>query len=289
MSTTAIAPWYPRPSSMGYYFSCDYRAALDRAVHEGLADEAAANLFTGKAGSSSPNADLGTCIHFTMQDGMGCVFGVPDPEPDDSQWANASQLFGFDLAKTKQAAFASATLAASHMPKTFDGLPWRAEVRAKNRFTQGTIDFLSQDGLQLWDLKTTAKPILGGHIKAPHLYQLITYRWLLKSRGQKMPTHGGVMYVDSLNAKWALPISLDFTTAAFAELTEHVEGYTKFLRSNRLYSTAVPRMGTHCSDDWCPYTSICKQKFLQAPSSGFSASKPLPSSTAPTLDALSKV
>jgi hypothetical protein len=274
---------------MGYYFSCDYRAALDRAVHEGIADEAATKLFTGKQGSSSPNADLGTCIHFTMQDGMGCSFGKADAEPTPAQWANASQLFGFDLNLTKQAAFKAATLAASHLPKTHDGKPWRAEVRASNRFTQGTIDFLSEDGSQLWDLKTTSKPVLGGHIKAPHLYQLITYRWLLKSRYGKMPTHGGVLYVDALNAKWALPISLDFTTPAFQELTEHVEGYTKFLRSNRLYQTAVPRMGPHCGDDWCPYTSICKQKFLQAPAQGFSSSKPLPTSTAPTLDALSKV
>ena len=30
--------WLPRASSLGYYMSCSYRAAFDRALHEGVLD-----------------------------------------------------------------------------------------------------------------------------------------------------------------------------------------------------------------------------------------------------------
>lgn len=284
MTSTHQAPWYPRPSSMGYYFSCDYRAALDRAVYEGIAPPEATRNFAAKQAAPSPNADLGTCIHFTMFDGMGATFDrtqAPTPE----QWSNASILFGGNLDSTKRAAFASASLAASQLPKLAAGVTWRAEVREKNRWTQGTIDLLSSDGEELWDLKTTSKPPLGGAIKAPHLYQLMTYQWLRKSP----PKRGGIVYVDAIAASWSYGMPVDFQDEAMIELTEHVSQYAKYLRSNRLFAHAVPRVGSHCSDDWCPYTTICKHRFLKPLSGGMSKSAPLPTAQAPTLATLGAI
>lgn len=282
MPSTHQAPWYPRPSSMGYYFSCDYRAALDRAVYEGIAPPEATKHFAAKQAAPSPNADLGTCIHYTMFDGMGCEFDK-NQAPTPEQWANASLLFGSDLDRTRKAAFASASLAASHLPK---GRKWRAEVRAKNRWTQGTIDLLTDNDDELWDLKTTSKPPLGGSIKAPHLYQLITYQWL---RNKTPPKRGGIVYVDAISASWGCGIPVNFEDEAMIELTEHVMQYTKYLRSNRLFAHAVPRIGSHCSDDWCPYISICKSRFLKSLSSGMSKSQPLPTASAPSIATLGAI
>jgi hypothetical protein len=265
---------------MGYFFSCDYRAALDRAVHENIAPPEATQSFIAKQASPSPNADLGTCIHYTMFDGMGCEFDR-NQAPTAAQWDNASTLFGGNLDSTKRAAFAAASLAAAHLPK---GKSWRAEVRAKNRWTQGTIDLLTTDGEELWDLKTTSKPPLGGAIKAPHLYQLLTYRWLRKTPA--MPKRGGVIYVDAIAASWCNPIAINYESEAIAELTEHIEQYARYLRSDRLFKHAVPRIGTHCSDDWCPYIRICKARFLPALSNGLSKSAPLPTTAAPSLATL---
>ncbi len=281
--------WYPRPSSMGYYFSCDYRAALDRAIAEGVAPPEAVALFAAKQATPSPHADLGTCIHFTLQDGLLCEFGKPDAAPTPEQWANASLLFGGDLDRTHKAAFASATLAAAHLPKLPDGQRWRAEVPVSNSVTQGTIDLLSPDGEELWDLKTTSKPPLGGHLKAPHLYQVLTYRWLCKKRNRPMPKRGGVVYVDAVGAAWAHAIKLDFTDPAYDELTENIEQYARYMRSGRLFGQAVPSLGSHCSDDWCPYTGICRNRFLKPLSTGFTKSSPLPTAAPATLASLGKV
>ncbi len=272
---------------MGYYFSCDYRAALDRAIHEHLASPEVEQLFALKEASPSPHADLGTGIHYTMMDGMGCTFGPDAKPPEPSTWLNAATLFGNDLTKTKAAAFRSATLAAAHMPKLADpNMRWLAEIRVRNRWTQGTIDFLEPvTGAMIGDLKSTSKPPLGGNIKAPHLYQLLTYRWLDGRRAKR----GFVIYVDSINASWAQRIDLDFTDPAFEELTDHIVQYTKYLRSQKLMQMAVPRLGTHCSDDWCPYTTVCKARFLKPLSQGFSHAKPLPTSQAASLEALGRV
>jgi len=280
-----ITGWYPRPSSMGYYFSCDYRAALERACQEAVAPDEISQAFAAKQASPSPNADLGTCIHYTMFDGMGCAFDRNEP-PTDAQWQNASILFGGNLDRTKQAAFAAATLAASHLPKP---RVWRAEVRASSRWTQGTIDLLTEDGTELWDLKTTSKPPLGGNIKAPHLYQLLTYRLLCKSKKRPMPKTGGVIYVDAIGASWCHAMSIDYEDEALVELSDQIEQYTRYLRSNQLFKHAVPRIGTHCSEDWCPFVSVCRNRFIKPLSTGFSRSKPLPSSSPNTLTSLAGV
>jgi hypothetical protein len=247
--------WKPRASSMGYYTNCTYRAAYDRSVALEIAAEDAIAAWKVKESSPSPNADLGTCIHFVMMDGMGCVFPGPsaDHAPEESQWLNASVLFGGDMDLTKQQVFKAATLAARHMPKAGDGKPWLSEHRFKLKNLQGGIDFLSQDKTEIWDLKTTSKPPLGGRAKYEHIIQLCCYHAISGGTATK----GGILYVDAKEAKWAMPVPLDFTSPVMAELCKQVLDQAAFLRSTNLWKFAFRNPGPHCSDQWCPYKGIC--------------------------------
>jgi hypothetical protein len=60
-------PWKPRCSSLGQYSSCLWRAANDRMVAEGV-------LPAPPPQADTSNASLGTCGHFTLQDGLRCEF-----------------------------------------------------------------------------------------------------------------------------------------------------------------------------------------------------------------------
>jgi hypothetical protein len=60
-------PWRPRASSLGVYSSCLWRAVQDRLVYEGQQAEPPKQDDTSAA-------SLGTCIHFTLQDGIRCNF-----------------------------------------------------------------------------------------------------------------------------------------------------------------------------------------------------------------------
>ncbi len=274
---TATVLWKPRPSAIGGYLECDYRAAYDRAIAEDpqilfqMSQETQASV-----GSASPYADLGTCIHFHLQDGLRCEFPGGDPlphAPTPEQRLNAAKLFNNDLTILDQKIRESATLAAHHLPKPADGRPWLAEGEFPDpaKLTKaGHIDFLSQDWTELWDLKTTSKPPAHMRVKPAHLHQLLTYRRCAKNK----PRRGGILYVDSLRASWALAVPIDFESEAMLELGEHTVEYTKFLRSSQLAKRAVPRMGTHCSENFCPYVADCKNRFIP-PSNKIHESSPL--------------
>lgn len=60
-------PWKPRCSSLGSYMSCLLRAANDRMAYEGQREAPPEQADTSAA-------SLGTCIHFTLQDGLRCKF-----------------------------------------------------------------------------------------------------------------------------------------------------------------------------------------------------------------------
>jgi len=60
-------PWKPRCSSLGAYSNCLWRAAQDRLVAMG-------ELPPPPPQESTANASLGTCGHFTLQDGLRCEF-----------------------------------------------------------------------------------------------------------------------------------------------------------------------------------------------------------------------
>lgn len=258
-------PWRPRPSSIGAFVDCDYRAAYDRAISEDPQVLTQMHAETQQAvGSTSPFADLGTCIHFHLQDGLRCEFPGGDPTkhaPTLEQRTNAARLFNNDFTILDQKIRESATLAAHHLPKPSDGKPWLAEIElrdAANLTKPGHIDFLSQDWDELWDLKTTSKPPAHMRLKPPHLHQLLTYRRCAKNK----PRRGGILYVDSLRASWALAIPIDFTSPEMLEMAEHTVEYTKFLRSTQLAKRAVPRIGTHCTENFCPYVADCKNRFI---------------------------
>ena len=87
-------PWKPRSSSVGYYFNCDYRAAYDRAIHEGVAAQEIRDAAAANEAKPKPHAALGTCIHFTIQDGIRATF-PGDPllfQPTPAEWESAGDL-----------------------------------------------------------------------------------------------------------------------------------------------------------------------------------------------------
>ena len=243
--------WLPRSSKMGAYLACDYRAALDRMVDAG--DIAAPD------DPASPYADLGTCEHFELQDGMRCTWPDGDSTAHkytDAQFANASTFFGRDPERTLSAIRHVAAYSALRLPKSPDGMPWRAEWKFKSKYFTGTVDFLSADGTVVGDLKTTSKPPAGNKIKTPHLIQMICYHVLTGAKS------GWIFYVDSKNGSWSLTIPIDFLSPAMQELTEQVKAYALYLKSKKLFAIAVPRMGEHCSDNFCPYRGTCRDKFM---------------------------
>jgi hypothetical protein len=75
------------------------------------------------------------------------------------------------------------------------------------------------------------------------------------------PKRGLILYVSS-RSEWVLPVWVDFNEPGMTEFIEQVEGYLAYLRSANLYKFAVPRIGDHCSDEWCPYKAICKNRII---------------------------
>jgi hypothetical protein len=264
-----VTRWRPRASAIGYYASCHYRAAFDRAFHEEVAGAEVAAAIAEKEAKPSPYADLGTCIHFILQDGLRCVWGTgtsKDHAPTDEQWANAKTLFDplFDI---KAHTLKVATFAAKYLPKPSDEKPWICEIGYKARDVQGHIDFLSQNGEDLWDLKTTSRKPDHNRIKAPHLAQLITYQILAKT-----PKRGGILYVDSLRGDWAVPCPVDFESEGMLEYIGHVKSLLSYLRSPKLFANAIPQIGATCSDDFCPFVELCKNRYLPGPAELHAAS-----------------
>lgn len=262
-----MSRWKARASQLGYYMLCDYRAAFDRALKEGLLTldpDAAAEVEEAK--KSSPYADFGTCIHFTLQDGLRCKFPA-EPNalyaPDPEQWENAARLeqFGGNIDACKVEALRIATMAAKVLPATPDGLPWLAEAALESKYITGHIDFLSQDFTHIVDLKTTARPPAHNRPKPEHLVQLVAYYLLVRDKHGVCPTKGTLAYVSS-KGDWTLNIDVDYTTETMQEFIKQVDEYSQHLWSKNLYKAAVPRLGAHCSDGWCPYTAICKNKVI---------------------------
>ena len=266
MGRPKSSPWKPRSSSLGSFVLCDQRAAFERALSEGILDLTdLERAEIDEAKKSSPYADFGTCAHFHLQDGLRCVFPGPAEEfkPDPEQLENASALFGGDVAQRDAMIREVALLAARHMPPSPDNQPWFSEHSYSSADLSGHIDFVSQDSTVIVDLKTTARPPDGNRVKPEHLVQMCAYHHLVERKTGVSPTTGYVLYVSS-KADWAMSIRIDYTFEPIAEYVKSVVQYAKFLRSKYLYEAAVPRFGKHCSDGWCPYKSICKEKVIPA-------------------------
>ncbi len=262
--------WSPRASAIGHYMQCSYRAAFDRALHDGalqLPDDVRGIVEENK--KSSPYADLGTCIHWHLQSGLGCVWPIgetdADHAPSPEQILNASTLFRSNVEATDAAIRDCAVRAAAHMPKAPDNLPWLAEVGIKTKHYTGHIDFLSQNRRVLVDLKTTSRPPDHGAVKPAHLAQVLAYAsgvdYYMKAKTVDTVV---VLYVDSIGAKWALPVVIDCTDPGIMEYMEHVQNFVAYLRSPTLYKTAFPNIGHACTE-WCPYTGICRDIYRPKP------------------------
>lgn len=262
-----LAPWKPRASQVGSYVMCDARAAWDRAIYEGLIPSTPE---IDEAKKSSKFADLGTWAHFVLMDGLRCVFPGPPAmhEPTNEQKKNVEDgFFSGNTAAAYTHVRAIATLAARELPKPADGKPWLAESEWETDWSRGHIDFLSMDHQEVWDLKTTSKPPAHQRIKSEHLYQLATYA---RFAGCK---RGGILYVDSREASWAVAIPIDFTSPEMVRLSEQTEDYCRYLMSDELYAKCMPRFGTHCSDGFCPFKSECRDKHIP-PSTKIHESQP---------------
>lgn len=257
MTIPSPKPWRPRSSSLGGYFACDQRAALDRAIHEGLMPPVPQE--------PAPFADLGTIIHHRLQTTMGCVFPAgPAEPPKPEMYECAASLFKDDRALLDAAVERATGTAFKGMPPTPDGKPWMAEtdVAAPHTDITGHIDFLSQDLTVIGDLKTTARKPDHNRIKPAHMYQLAAYAILVEDVLHGRPEKAFVLYVDSLKGAWYMRIWIDLTTPDFRDFMEQVRKYARSLRSPDLFDRAIPRLGQGCSSNFCPYVGICRDKLI---------------------------
>ncbi len=73
-----IRPWKPRASSIGNYIRCEWRALQDRLIDDGSIPAPMRLPSSHRKPRESPNAALGNCEHFVLQDGIRCEFGPRD-------------------------------------------------------------------------------------------------------------------------------------------------------------------------------------------------------------------
>jgi hypothetical protein len=233
------------------------RVALDRAIETGQFDvkdlfpEEVADAIVTEKVRPSPYADLGTCEHFELQDGLRCQFPTNPSEhaPTEEEWANAATLFENDVAECHRAVRTVAVVAAKYLPKI--GKNWLAESAWENESLSGHIDFLDPDGEWLVDLKTTSKPPPGGGIKWAHLCQILAYRSLVPFK------RAMVLYIDSQRGAWVCPVVVEMTD----EMVEYQHHLTEFIVSLTKHDPtpfAIPQPGPWCVDDFCPYRPACK-------------------------------
>jgi hypothetical protein len=302
-----VRPWKPRASSIGTYIRCEWRGLHDRLIDDGTIPAPMRLPSSLRENRDSPNASLGVCEHFILQDGLRCVFAPKDlkyldfdkielstsmeglsreekefaeycdvmfggdidatkvayergdprvHQPLPSEWKEAATLFDNDMELTQEQARKTATLAASKLPKSPDGKPWLSETLLENDFLTGHTDFLSQDYSVVGDLKTTAKPMQHAWIKYEHLAQLAAYHILTGCR------QSWVLYVDSMRAAWSSMVWVDWTKPGMKRYAEQVADFCKLLMSQTIFETAMPRLGSHCSETWCPYRKTCYQEMM---------------------------
>lgn len=295
--------WKPRASAIGSYMRCEWRAVHDRLIFEGKIpapqrdpSESAGYASLGNCGhfvlqdglrcQFGPRDVKNIDLDKVMQDGtvLGreekefaeycdeffagdldatiAAYKSGDPkiyQPLPSEWQEAATLFGGNMELTQQKVRDTATLAAAKVPKTPDNKPWLCETSLENEYLTGHTDFLSQCYTQVGDLKTTAKPPNHGWIKYEHLAQLAAYHLLTGCK------QTWILYVDSMRAMWATLIWVDWTQPGKKAYAEQVEAYCKYLMSDAVFEHAIPRIGSHCSETWCPYRKICYQEMMPPP------------------------
>jgi hypothetical protein len=223
------------------------------------------------ARKSSPYASFGTWAHFYLQDALRCEFegGRDAHVPDAETKASAIELFSGDADACEAAIRQCATIAAKNMPIPADGQLWRAEASCSGRVLSGHLDFLSQDCKIVVDLKTTSRKPPHGQAKAEHIAQVAgAYPYLVNERFGIMPDTAVILYVGT-DGTWVLPVVIDLRTPERQDYIRQIGEYATFLRSKPFMTVTMPVLGPHCSDMWCPYRAICKDR-ISPPQSEFS-------------------
>lgn len=241
--------WRPRSSSLGSYFSCEYRAALDRAIHYG-------QIPRDDTPQDTKFADFGTLCHWRTQELINAEFAEGAEPPTAEQFNSACQLHGGDANVCRDMVERVAERAALRLATL--GQSWLAETKWSTPSLSGHIDFLSRDHDIIVDLKTTSRKPNHQRIKPAHLIQMIAY-WILSGRRARKAY---VLYADTMKAGWTLMCPLDYTTNATQDLAAHVESYIAYLLSPRLSTDCVPHLGSHCSDEFCPHRARCKDMYV---------------------------
>jgi hypothetical protein len=296
LPAAAKKPWKPRASAIGGYLTCLWRAANDRAVHEGRV----AFADVGEKGEDTGYAPHGTCIHWVSQTGAGCEFpGKDDPDadalaqareqfggdeaaaraafargdpkayaPSAAEWALASTLApGGDPAIHRQMVVQVSQVLVSDLTKPPDGKPWIAESAWETDYCTGHIDLLSQDFDELGDIKTTAKPpdVAKVVCKPGYLAQMTLYERMVWQVTGVRPRRGFIHYIDSLKGNWTYRVPIDFTRDASKFYSDQLEAFCRFLMSDQLWAAAYPNLGEHCDQTWCPYRPTCKSAIMPPP------------------------
>lgn len=272
--------WSTRSSQLGYHMQCDLRALLDRQI--ALNEIEAPAGYDGRR-VSSPYADFGTCTHWFMQAQLRCIFPDADDEVNkvhipatdtlrdiriarhkytDERFKSACKMFDDNEDRTTRMMAKVATLAISVMPTPEDGKPWLAESHWRNQDCSGHIDFLSQDKLDVVDLKTTTMKPPKGRMKPEHLVQQVGYAFMVYHRTGIMPKRIYVLYVSS-RGEW-VTLSEPFVPEDNVEFVRQVWAYARYLRSSDLYDRACPHLGDHCFKGFCPYVDSCRDKIIPA-------------------------
>ena len=244
-----MSPWKPRASKMGLYAACPRASYLDALIHKFPEHTPEDGEY-----SSSAYADLGTLIHDALQTRLGCVMQTRMTESMAPLRTNAATLYSNEEAL--EAAIASnVEWASSIFPAAPDGKAWVAEPEGETASLTGHLDFESQDGSAIIDLKTTARKPDNKRMKPLHLAQVVSY-WNLRGRKAKWAS---ILYLDSVKGAWAIMTDkVDFTNPMVIEYADDLDKLSRdLMRKDGTGSRAVP--GDHCKSGFCSYrgSKIC--------------------------------
>lgn len=267
--------WHPRASQIGYYQRCLHRMSLDRRLALGELTLAQLGLPVSVRESSVP-ADFGTFFHWYMQCALRCDFknttndfvfrGWNKAEADTHQPSTQAILNGAKLIGSEQQAYAMAgrmcQLAIPRMPRKDTN--WMAEAYGvMPGLLGGHIDLLSEDLDDIVDIKTTGTCPVNGKMKPAHMWQVAAYALLVYAATGHLPKRGHILYIHN-RGEWVCRSNpLEFDTPFGNGLLDHLAARLEFYgKEEQNRGACAPSPGDACDEDFCPYTSICRDKLI---------------------------
>lgn len=246
----------PRSSSLGGYALCAYRAAFDRGIALGEIPKPERD----ESPDATKYADLGTCVHYVAQKALGCEFPDGEEPPTEREWAGAARLFGDDMQHTKQRVEAAADVVVAGV-KSLGAFVWQAERAFETSLVTGHIDLMSSEGTRIVDIKTTSRKPDHNRPKASHLWQMLAYYHLSGAKA----THGYILYVDSLQARWSLLCPFDYTSPGIQAMYQYMVRNLESYQRKETFDNVYPVVGSHCASEFCPHVAHCRDIFLPGP------------------------